>query len=175
MAVKPIRIVSYDPRWPMRFESERAILEHALGEWVVGGIHHVGSTAIPGMDAKAVIDILVGVHDLESSRPCFAGLRALGYKYAPYKTEEMHWFCKPDRRHRTHHLHLKAFGSSEYRDELAFRDYLRSDADVARRYAALKHQLAQRFEHDREAYTAAKTDFIRGVLQRALAELGPKE
>ncbi|HWW67211.1 MAG TPA: GrpB family protein, partial [Solirubrobacterales bacterium] len=83
---------------PVRFEEERAKLEAAIGPWVVGGIHHVGSTAVPGLDAKPIIDILVGVEDLESSRACLDRLAALGYLYAPYRSEEMHWLCKPDPR-----------------------------------------------------------------------------
>jgi GrpB-like predicted nucleotidyltransferase (UPF0157 family) len=79
----------------------------------------------------------------------------------------MHWFCKPDLRRRTHHLHLVPRGSARFRDELAFRDYLRAHRDVAQEYEALKVALAKEFEHDREAYTAAKAGFIRAVLERA--------
>src|SRR5581483_11311758 len=93
---EPVRIVSYDPLWPQRFQHERALLERALGKIASGGIHHVGSTAVPGLAAKPVIDILIGVMDLGSSRDAFEPLAALQYMYAPYRSEEMHWFCKPD-------------------------------------------------------------------------------
>jgi len=169
---EPIEIVPYHPAWPSRFESERAALAAAIRDWVAGGIHHVGSTAVPGLDAKPTIDILVGVEDLESSRPCFGRLATLGYLYAPYRAEEMHWFCKPDRRRRTHHLHLVPIVSPRYRHELAFRDYLRAHGDVAEEYAALKRELARRFRHNREAYTAAKADFVRATLDRSLADPG---
>jgi GrpB-like predicted nucleotidyltransferase (UPF0157 family) len=162
-----VRIAPYDPRWPARFEEERAALEPAIGDWVVGGIHHVGSTSVPGLEAKPIIDVLVGVGGLEESRSCFDRLAGLGYVYAPYRAEEMHWFCKPSPRRRTHHLHLVPADSSRFRDELTFRDYLRSDRDVAREYGALKRNLAREFEHDREAYTAAKADFIRRAVARA--------
>ena len=164
----PVRIVPYDPNWPARFEEEHAALAPAIGDWVVGGIHHVGSTAVPGLEAKPIVDILVGVRGLEESRSCFDRLAALGYLYAPYLAEEMHWFCKPSPSRRTHHLHLVPADSSRFRDELAFRDYLRSDHDVAREYGALKRDLAKELEHDREAYTAAKADFIRTAVTRAL-------
>jgi GrpB-like predicted nucleotidyltransferase (UPF0157 family) len=164
----PIRIVPYDPAWPTRFDEERAALTAAIGDWVVGGVHHVGSTSVPGLEAKPIIDILVGVRDLEVSRSCFDQLAAIGYLYAPYLETEMHWFCKPDPSRRTHHLHLVPTDSSTFRDELAFRDYLRSHRDVAQEYGALKRDLAKEFEHDREAFTAAKADFIRSVLDRAL-------
>jgi len=165
-----VRIVPYDPAWPERFEEERARLASAIADQVVG-IHHVGSTAVPGLEAKPVIDILVGVRDLDSSRSCFDRLRELGYVYAPYRIDEMHWFCKPGPSRRTHHLHLVPVDSARFREELAFRDYLRAHRDVANEYGALKRKLAQEFRTDREAYTAAKTEFVRAVLARALGEL----
>ena len=159
-----IRIVPYDPEWPVHFEEERAKLEAAIGPWVVGGIHHVGSTAVLGLDAKPIIDILVGVEDLESSRVCFDPLAGLDYLYAPYRSEEMHWFCKPDPSHRTHHLHLVPIDSRRYKEELEFRDRLRADPTPAAEYAALKRNLAGRFRNDREGYTDAKAEFIRRAL-----------
>jgi GrpB-like predicted nucleotidyltransferase (UPF0157 family) len=161
---EPIRLVPPDPSWPARFELERARLAEAIGEWVEGGIHHVGSTAVAGLEAKPIIDILVGIHDLESARGCFGPLGDLGYFYAPYLPEEMHWFCKPDPARRTHHLHLVPVESPRFRDELAFRDRLRVDPRLAAEYAALKHQLAERYPDDREAYTEAKDAFIRTAL-----------
>ena len=170
---EPVRIAAYDPRWPERFEQERAALEGAIGEWIVGGIHHVGSTAVPGLDAKPVIDILVGVESLEASRGCFDPLAQLDYLYAPYRTEEMHWFCKPHPSRRTHHLHLVPAKSRRFEEGLAFRDRLRADPVVAAAYAALKRGLATRFADDREAYTDAKAAFIGAVLERARSEGDP--
>jgi GrpB-like predicted nucleotidyltransferase (UPF0157 family) len=161
---EPIRLAPYDPAWPARFESERKLLEGAIGRWATGGIHHVGSTAVPGLAAKPVIDILVGVADLPSSRACFEPLAGLDYLYAPYLPEQMHWFCKPDPRRRTHHLHLVPEGSARYRDELAFRDLLRSDPAIASDYEALKRRLAEEFEEDRDGYTDAKAGFIARAL-----------
>jgi GrpB-like predicted nucleotidyltransferase (UPF0157 family) len=161
---EPVRLVPHDPGWAASFERERAALEAAIGEWVTGGIHHVGSTAVPGLEAKPIVDILVGVESLESSRACFEPLAGLEYLYAPYLAEEMHWFCKPDPARRTHHLHLAPAGGRRYADELAFRDRLRADLDRAAAYAELKRELAARFPEDREAYTEAKTAFIRAVL-----------
>jgi GrpB-like predicted nucleotidyltransferase (UPF0157 family) len=137
-----------------------------MGSWVAGGIHHVGSTAVPGLDAKPIIDILVGVEDLVVSRGCFEALAELEYLYAPYRADEMHWFCKPDPGRRTHHLRLVPGDSSRFRDELAFRDCLRAQPEIAGEYAELKRKLADRFSRDREAYTDAKADFIYRVLGR---------
>ncbi len=164
-ADEPIRLMPYDDSWPRRFEEERLALEGAIGDWVVGGIHHVGSTAVVGLEAKPVIDILVGVQDLETSRECFGPLAELDYLYAPYLPEEMHWFCKPDPAHRTHHLHLVPTDSKRYRDELTFRDLLCEDPGLASRYAALKRGLAAAHPTDREAYTNGKSDFIAAALQ----------
>lgn len=164
---EPIRLVSYDPSWPDRFAEERDALEGVLGGWAVGGIHHVGSTAVPGLDAKPIIDILVGVESLEASRACFGPLAGLGYLYAPYRADEMHWFCKPHPSRRTHHLHLVPSESSRFRDELAFRDELRSDSQLVSEYSELKHSLAVQFANDREAYTDAKAEFITRVLRDA--------
>lgn len=161
---EPIRLSAYDRAWPERFEEERAALAEAIGHWIVSDIHHVGSTAVPGLEAKPIIDILVGVRNLEESRECFEPLARLDYLYAPYLPEEMHWFCKPHPSRRTHHLHLVPVGSRRYADELAFRDRLRADSSVAAEYAALKRGLAARFARDRESYTGAKSDFIREVL-----------
>jgi GrpB-like predicted nucleotidyltransferase (UPF0157 family) len=164
---EPVRIVPYDPRWAACFAKESVALETAVGAWVTGGIHHVGSTAVPGLAAKPIIDILVGVEDLVSSRACFAPLSELDYLYARYRPEEMHWFCKPRPSRRTHHLHLVPTDSARFHDELAFRDYLRAHPGTAIDYATLKRGLAARFRDDREAYTDAKAAFIRDVLARA--------
>jgi GrpB-like predicted nucleotidyltransferase (UPF0157 family) len=166
---EPIRIAAYDAEWPTRFERERALLEDAIGGWVKGGIHHVGSTAVPGLSAKPIVDILVGVDDLATSTTCFDPLAKLEYRYAPYRTEEMHWFCKPDPRRRLFHLHLIPVDRARFHDELAFRDLLRADSEKARAYGELKKRLAVRFEDDRERYTGAKTDFI----AHALNEVSP--
>lgn len=163
-------VVDYDSAWPGLFAAEAALLDVVIGEWITGGIHHVGSTAVPGLAAKPVIDILVGVGSLEASRPCIDRVAPLHFVYAPYRAEQMHWFCKPDRMHRTHHLHLVPTDSQRYTDELGFRDYLRSHGDRARAYATLKRSLAEEFRHDREAYTEGKSAFVAETL--ALAREG---
>jgi GrpB-like predicted nucleotidyltransferase (UPF0157 family) len=159
-------LVPYDPAWPAAFEAEAGLLQARIGPWVAGGIHHVGSTSIPGLAAKPVIDIMVGVESLSSSRICIDRLEDLSYCYAPYRAEEMHWFCKPDPGHRTHHLHLVPAGSPRYTGVLAFRDYLRTHSEAAADYLATKERLAIEFEHDREAYTEGKS----GVVARLTAE-----
>jgi GrpB-like predicted nucleotidyltransferase (UPF0157 family) len=161
---KVVHVAAYDPSWPAKFEAERADLQECIGPWVVGGIHHVGSTSVPGLPAKPVIDILVGVETLERSRPCIEKVASLGYLYWPYRSDVMHWLFKPHPARRTHHLHLVPVGSRRYLDELAFRDARRGDPALAGRYAALKRDLAARFREDREAYTQHKAPFVQEVL-----------
>jgi len=162
----PVEVVDYDPTWPARFQAERALLEPLLGPWLAGIIEHVGSTAVPGLPAKPVIDLMAPVVSLEASRPAIAALAGTGYCHYPYKAGTMHWFCKPSPSHRTHHLHLIPFPSPAWFQRLAFRDALRGDPGLAAQYAELKRDLATRFRMDREAYTAAKAPFIRKVLVR---------
>jgi GrpB-like predicted nucleotidyltransferase (UPF0157 family) len=163
----PIEIVPYNSDWPGQFESESAALGKCLMPWLNGEIQHVGSTAVPGLDAKPVIDIMAPVCDLESSRAALAVLPQLGYLYWPYRAEVMHWLCKPSAAVRTHHLHLVPYGSQLWFDRLAFRDFLRCNVAVAKEYAQLKHRLAQLHRFERDAYTDAKFPFVQRVLEMA--------
>jgi len=156
----PVYIVPYDPSWPARFEAERALLAAVLRDFIVGPIEHVGSTAVRGLSAKPVIDIMLGVASLARSLPAIALLGEHGYRYAEYKTDVMHWFCKPSFELRTHHLHLVPYDSRLWRERIAFRDLLRSDPVVAVEYERLKRELAEKHRFDREAYTGAKSPFI---------------
>ncbi len=171
---EPVRVVPYDPGWPRGFEAMRGELEPLLAPWLTGGIHHIGSTAVPGLAAKPTVDIAAGVSSLEASRAAIALLQAHGWWYAPYRPEEMHWFCRPSPLRREFHLHLIRTGSPTLRDRLAFRDALRSDAALRRRYAALKRRLAGRHPGDREAYTDAKAAFITAALA-AMPEVAPPQ
>jgi GrpB-like predicted nucleotidyltransferase (UPF0157 family) len=164
----PVHIVPYDSAWPTLFLEEEAVLRRELGEWLAGPIEHVGSTAIPGLIAKPVIDIMAGVESLEASRGAIAAASRLDYVYFPYRPDVMHWFCKPSPAFRTHHLHLVPVDSRLWIERIAFRDYLRRDSAAAAEYAALKRTLAQQFEFDREAYTDAKTPFIQRIVELAL-------
>lgn len=158
---------AHDPAWPARFQSEAGLLTAALRPWITGGVHHVGSTAVPGLAAKPVIDIMVGVDDLEASRPCIDVLGGLDYCYAPHRADVMHWFCKPTPARRTHHLHLVPTGSERFTDVLAFRDYLRAHPDIAREYERLKQHLAARHRHDRTAYTDGKSELVATLTKNA--------
>src|SRR6201995_1027125 len=97
-----IRVVAYDPSWPARFADERAALEAVLAPWLAGPIEHIGSTAVPGLVAKPVIDIMAAVETLDASRAALAALTPPHYVYFPYRADMMHWLCKPSDAVRTH-------------------------------------------------------------------------
>jgi GrpB-like predicted nucleotidyltransferase (UPF0157 family) len=163
-----IAIVPYDPAWVARFEEEAAVLYRELAPWLVGPVEHIGSTAVPGLAAKPVIDIMAGVRTLDASRAAIAVAADLGYCYWPYQADLEHWFCKPSPAYRTHHLHLIPYGSSQWSRAIAFRDHLRSHDETAREYEALKRRLALEHALDREAYTEAKRPFIERITELAL-------
>lgn len=165
MSPASVILEGYDSSWPSKFEAEKAQLMATAGEWYYGSVEHVGSTAVPGMVAKPVIDIMFGVRSLDESKPAIDVLVASGYEYWPYKAEVMHWFCKPSDAFRTHHLHLIPFESPLWQDRIKFRDVLRSDDSVASEYAKLKRELASVYREDREAYTEKKWPFIQQVLR----------
>jgi GrpB-like predicted nucleotidyltransferase (UPF0157 family) len=161
----PIEIVQYDPLWPSKFEAERALLQTVLAPWLTGPIEHVGSTAIPNLPAKPVIDIMAAVASLETSKPAINAVVQSGYVYFPYRPDIMHWFCKPSAAFRTHHLHLVPKDSQRWIECLAFRDAMLSNRSLAAEYATLKLRLAEQFKFDREAYTEGKTPFVERVLR----------
>ena len=165
MSQAPVILEEYDQSWPTRFEEERNLLMGVAAEWCYGGIEHIGSTAVPGMVAKPVIDIMFGVKSLEESKPAIEVVKENGYEYWPYKAEIMHWFCKPSDAYRTHHLHLIPFKSPLWNEHIRFRDLLRSNKQIAEEYSTLKQELAAAYKEDRETYTENKGPFIQQVLQ----------
>ncbi|WP_246527031.1 GrpB family protein [Plastoroseomonas hellenica] len=169
--VDEVWIADYDPRWPAMYAAEAARLRAALPPGLVLAMEHFGSTAIPGMAAKPVIDILVAVPTIEDARRLAVGpMEALGYAFwADNPRRDRLFFVKglpPAAPHRTHHVHMTET-SGEMWQRLLFRDYLRAHPDEAANYAALKRQLAVRHGADREAYTAEKTAFVDAILERA--------
>jgi GrpB-like predicted nucleotidyltransferase (UPF0157 family) len=165
-----VEIVPYSPSWPRQFEEEEQPLRRALAPWLVGPVEHIGSTAIPGLAAKPVIDIMAGVETLAASRPAIVALADLGYCYAPYRTDSEHWFCKPSPAVRTHHLHLIPLESPRWSEAIAFRDYLRAHPQIAAEYVDLKRRLAEVYRFDREAYTELKGPFIARITALAMQE-----
>ena len=160
----PVEVVPYSENWPALFATEAALLRSALKPWLVAEIEHVGSTAVAGLHAKPIIDIMAPVQDLESSTRAIEAAQSVGYCYYPYKSDQMHWFCKPTPAARTHHLHLIPWQSRLWQERLAFRDALRMSPSLAQEYSNLKQNLAVQHHNDRDAYTEAKAPFVASVL-----------
>jgi len=154
-----VEIVEYDSAWPAAFETERERLAPLLPAGVQ--LHHFGSTAVPGLAAKPVIDMIALVDDLDA--PIAALVQSGGYQYpAAFNATLTHrrFLCYPTATHRTHHLHL-VDEPRELERRLRFRDRLRADPVLAGKYVALKRALAERYRDDREAYTEAKGVFVK--------------
>jgi GrpB-like predicted nucleotidyltransferase (UPF0157 family) len=172
--VPRLQIVPYDAQWAREFDAERDRIASVLGA-VARRIDHNGSTAVPGLDAKPVIDIQISVDRLDPLSAFAGPLAAIGYVHMPHQDDAVcPFFHRPAGWPHTHHVHVVECGGDEERRTLAFRDYLREHEDVARDYARLKQRLAAEYEAgtaaDREAYAIAKTEFIEGIVRIALAE-----
>jgi len=175
-----IYLADYDPRWPQLFEDERARLQAAIGEWAAD-IQHVGSTSIPGIAAKPIIDIAVHLRSLVDALYCITPLMELGYEclgefgipgriYFRKRTHQPVRGQSHDGVGRTHQVHMYERANEQYEKQIVFRDYLRSHPDAREAYEALKRQLAERHAGDVEAYALAKSDFVIEVLARARSE-----
>jgi GrpB-like predicted nucleotidyltransferase (UPF0157 family) len=136
-------------------------------------VEHIGSTSVPGLAAKPIIDVMVAIRSLADAPACVAPLAAIGYEYVPE-----HEAVMPERRYfrrgrggaGTHHLHMVERSSAFWEEHLLFRDYLRAHSEAAAEYERLKRELAAAHGSDRGAYTAAKTDFIKSSVERAREE-----
>jgi GrpB-like predicted nucleotidyltransferase (UPF0157 family) len=166
----PVIIVDYNPMWPTLYEEERAQILHFVGDYIEE-IQHVGSTSVPGLGAKPIIDIMIGIHELSLVDKCVRPLQSLGYEYLGESgIPGRHYFQKPPKAlttHRTHHMHMVETNHDGWKRTILFRDYLRTHPEVANQYEVLKRALAKQFGSDREGYTDAKTEFIEAVLAKA--------
>ncbi len=169
--MRKVEVVPPDPKWRSRFEQEaQAIAPHLASNLVA--IHHIGSTSIPGIYAKPIIDILIEVQDIHRVDQPAGGLQSLGY-------EAMGEFGIPGRRYfrkdneqgdRTHHVHIFQVGDPEIKRHLDFRDYLRSQPEIAQTYSELKRRLAAAHPHDIEAYMDGKDPWIRAINEQLATE-----
>ncbi len=171
----PITIVDYDPNWTAQYTSESRLLMARIGQYIEQ-IEHVGSTSVPGLAAKPIIDILIGVQTLKiADTYCIQPIVEMGYIYKKahevampfrryfYKLGDAHTI---ESRGHTHHIHLVETGCAFWKDHLLFRDYLRSHPKDRNAYAKLKRELAPHFENGSD-YATAKTEFIEMVKAKA--------
>jgi GrpB-like predicted nucleotidyltransferase (UPF0157 family) len=166
-----IVIADYNPHWSVMFEEEKNRLINSIGQWALD-IQHIGSTSIPGLGAKPVIDIMIGVGTLqEADTYCLVPISGLGYEYIKKYEDQMpyrRYFSKSQNGNvLEHHIHLAEKGSEFWKRHLVFRDYLRVNPEAAREYEQLKRTLAPQFTDGNE-YAAAKTEFIKGIETKAL-------
>ena len=164
-----VEVVEHDAAWPTEYERERARIADALGDLALA-IEHVGSTAVPSLGAKPVIDILIGVRKFADSERCVRPLDELGYEYRGEAgvPGRIH-FRKIIGGVRTHHLDIVEQGSDFWDRSILFRDYLRGHPKGAQEYYELKVRLAAQFADDYPGYTEAKSEFIEAVLVKARA------
>jgi len=169
--ISPVVISDYSPQWPVLYEEEKVKILEVIGQRVVE-IQHIGSTAVPGLGAKPIIDIMVGVRQLADAEGCIKPLQSIGYEYVPEheaSIPERRYFRKgPVNAHR--HLHMVEVSGDFWERHLLFRDFLRTHPEVADEYLALKKGLAVKYGTERERYTDAKTSFIEQVVERARTE-----
>lgn len=169
----PIVIENYNPQWPILYEGEKGRIFGVIGQAVVA-IEHVGSTAVPGLGAKPIIDIMVALRHLADAEACIEPLQSIGYEYVPkYEVfiPERRYFRKWVQAERTHQVHMVERTSEFWDRHILFRDYLRTHPEVAQEYYQLKKELAAKYGSNRDGYTDAKTPFIESVVAKARADL----
>ncbi|MFF5706069.1 GrpB family protein [Streptomyces sp. NPDC012794] len=163
---EPVDVMPYDPAWPAMLAKRGAGLRTALGDTAVR-IDHIGSTSVPGLAAKPVIDIQISVTVLEPAEEFLGPLTGMGFVYRAANPERTkRYFREPPGRHRTH-VHVRQLGTFSQQFPLLFRDYLRCHTSAAAAYAEAKRRCAARFRDDRPGYVQAKDDFVRDIIRRA--------
>jgi GrpB-like predicted nucleotidyltransferase (UPF0157 family) len=161
----PVLIVPYDPRWPIQFAELCQRYIAALGDLVVT-VEHVGSTAVPGLSAKPILDIDIVVRSTSDVAEAIRRLGTLGYRHlGDLGISGREAFDNPDKTP-AYHLYLVVDGSEPHRNHIQFRDYLREHSETVQEYQRLKHELASRFAADRDGYTKAKSEFVQMILRR---------
>lgn len=165
--VREVKVVPYDFNWPMLFSEEAKRLEHILVNEIIA-IHHIGSTSIPNMSAKPIIDLLVEVKDIQEIDSYNEQLTKNGYiSKGENGIPGRRYFIKGTLLHRTHHIHMFQTGNQEIERHLTFRDYLKTHPVEADQYAMLKQKLAQQYPTNIEKYIEGKHDLIQEIDQRA--------
>ncbi len=167
-----VRLVPHSEEWTTFFEKEKIILQRTLGNQALD-IQHVGSTSIPDMIAKPIIDIAVGIKFIKDFRKCIKPLQLVGYESKEVnKNHRQFTFNKGPEDKRICHLHLVKYNGEIWKDYLAFRDYLKADKKRALKYSLLKKRLAKKYPENRVKYTAKKSKFIRATIKIARFHFG---
>lgn len=172
-----VKLVPHDPKWSVLFDDEKKLLKNTFG-YIIIAIEHIGSTAIPDIPAKPIIDINIGVKSLEIARSMKEKFEKLGYEHRPFvlgyiknESRRRELYVKGSESKRTHHAHVTVYGNNYWENDLLFRDYLRKNYIRANQYAELKTELAEKHVDNREIYTKNKEQFIKETLEIAKQEL----
>ncbi len=161
-----VGVVSYNPNWQKMYKEESEKIKNILDDIIVD-IHHIGSTAIPGIKAKPAIDILVEVKDIEGVDQYNHKMKELGYEAMGEYGIPKRRFCRKGGNNRTHHIHIFQVGNEKIERHINFKEYLIAHPDKAREYSKLKEKLVNKYTHDVENYTNGKSDFIKEIDKKA--------
>lgn len=168
--IEEVTIEEYNSNWSKEFNEEKIKLQDILNDKVIS-IEHVGSTSVEGLGAKPILDIAIGVADLEVVNGFIEPLKKLGYEFVYHKEfPERRFFRKGKWRAGTHHLHFYKFEGENWNNQILFRNYLKNNPDVLKEYHELKVGLANQYRFDRVSYTEAKAPFIKKILLKAKRE-----
>jgi GrpB-like predicted nucleotidyltransferase (UPF0157 family) len=163
-----VELKPHNPKWRELYEEEEVLVSKAVSAFLIE-IQHIGSTAIPGIMAKPIIDIALAIDSLENVEKIIKPLEEIGYTYrGEAGIPHRHLFVKGSEDFRTHHMHVMHRSHYEWKKHIVFRDYLRKHPKEAKEYSNLKLKLEKEFKEDRESYTESKSEFIESILEKAI-------
>lgn len=161
-----VQVVPYNSEWTQLFQKEKARLKAALGDRI-HDVEHIGSTSVPGLVAKPIIDMIASVDSLEVYKVLTQPLESLGYEFMPERVfSDRIFFPKGPRENRTHHLSLVLKDSPGWHGPIQFRDYLMANSKAREEYQELKLELANKYPSERASYTKAKETMIQGIMDK---------
>lgn len=160
-----VQLHPHDTKWAGAFASEKKRILEAIGEFVVD-IEHIGSTSVPGLDAKPIIDMSIGLKRFKDAKKLIKPLDEIGYHFYKNFQKQVLFVKGPDRK-RTHYVHLMRYNGAKWKSDLLFRDFLLSHPKRVKGYGFLKRKLAKQFHNDREKYSAGKDIFIKRTIELA--------
>jgi len=163
-----VELKPYNSQWKEFYRKESELISSTISDYLVD-IQHIGSTAIPGIIAKPIIDIAVAINSLENIEKIIGPLSEIGFIYRGEQgIPDRHMFVKGGEELRTHHMHVMHKSHYEWKKHILFRDYLMNHPKEVKKYSELKRRLEKQFKHDRESYTESKSEFIEGILEKAI-------
>ncbi|MEK7187363.1 MAG: GrpB family protein [Patescibacteria group bacterium] len=164
---QPLSYYAYDPAWNDWYEKEKKQIEEKLGD-VIFRIEHIGSTAVPGLSGKPIVDILIVIKSADDLERCSEALQELDYQQMG--KSDQYYLRKSMTETAGFHIHMVALENKFWRERIAFRDYLRSHPEVAQQYMSLKQDLITKFDSDKDAYREGKGSFMAEITKKALEE-----